>query len=62
MGSEAIVVDGKCAARGIAIIWNAREASLSNFSATQHYLLATFHILGTSIKGFMANVYAPPMT
>ena len=33
-GSEAIAVDAKGAARGIGILWNPREVSLSDFSAT----------------------------
>ena len=58
--SEAIAVDAKGAARGIGILWNPREASLSDFSTTQFSLSATFHILGTSTRGFMTNVYKPP--
>ena len=59
-GCEAIVVDAKKAAGGIGILWNPREVSLFDFSASWHSLSAAFHILGTSIRGFMTNVYGPP--
>ena len=59
-GCEAIAMDAKKAAGGIGILWNPREVSLPDFSATQHSLSAAFHILGTSIRGFMTNVYGPP--
>ena len=59
-GSEAIAMDAKGAARGIGILWNPREVPLSDFSATQHSLSTSFHILGTSTRGFMTDVYDPP--
>ena len=59
-GSEAIAVDAKGVARGIGILWNPREVSLFEFSATQLSLSAAFHILGTSTRGFITNVYDPP--
>ena len=59
-GCEAIVVDAKREARGIKILWNPREVSLSEFSVNQHSLSMPFHILGTSTRGFMTNMYDPP--
>ena len=59
-GCEAIAVDAKKVAGGIGILWNPREVSLSDFSASRHSLSAAFHILGTSIRGFMTNVDGPP--
>ena len=44
---------------GFGILWNPKEVSLYNFSATQHSLSAAFHILGTNIWGFITNVYGP---
>ena len=60
MGSEAIVVDAKGAARGISILWNPRVVSLYEFYATHFSLLADFQILGTCTRGFMTNVYGSP--
>ena len=59
-GYVVIAVDSKKVSRGIGTLWNPREFSLFDFSATQHSLSAAFHILGTSIRGFMTNVYTPP--
>ena len=59
-GCEAIAVDANKVVGGIGILWNPKEVSLFNFSATQHFLCAAFHILGTCIWGFMTNVYGLP--
>ena len=59
-GCEAIAVDANKVVGGIGILWNPKEVSLFNFSATQHFLYAAFHILGTCIWGFMTNVYGLP--
>ena len=58
--SEAVAVDAKGAAGGIGILWNPREVSLSDFFATQYSFSTAFHILGTSTRGFITNVYDPP--
>ena len=59
-GSEAIAVDAKGATGGIGILWNPRDVSLFEFYATHHSLSKKFHILGTSTRGFITNVYGPP--
>ena len=59
-GCEVVVVDVIKAVGGIGILWNPREVHLYNFVETQHSLLATFHIIGMNIRGFLTNVYGPP--
>ena len=59
-GCEVVLVDAIKEAGGIGILWNPREVHIYNFVATQHSLSATFHIIGTNIRGFLTNVYGPP--
>ena len=58
-GIESITIDAKGAARGIGIIWNPLEIILSNFLAIPFNISVDFHIIGTSLKGILTNVYGP---
>ena len=58
-GSESITIDAKDVVGGISIIWNPLEIRLSNFLATRFTIYADFHILGTSLRGILNNVYGP---
>ena len=57
--SEASAIDALGAAGGIGIIWNPLVLSLTNFMATKLSISVEFHILGTSSKGILTNVYGP---
>ena len=35
------------------------EIKLTNFLATHYIIFADFHILGTSLRGILTNVYRP---
>lgn len=58
-GSETIAVDANEPSGGLAIVWNPREIFLHNFYATRYSLSTSFHLLGTTIQGFLLNVYGP---
>ena len=59
-GCEIVAVDAIKADGCIGILWNLKEVFLYNFSKTQYSLSASFHIIGTDIRGFLTNVYGPP--
>eukprot|EP00253_Pinus_taeda_P021628 PITA_21628 len=58
-GCNSVAVDASGASGGLAIAWNTRELTLSDFHASHHFIQATFHILGTNIHGHLSNVYFP---
>ena len=60
-GCETVATNAKGEAGGMGILWNPREVNLSGIVATPFSLSVYFHILGTRIKGFLTNVYGPPM-
>ena len=62
MGYDTTVVDSIGASRGIAIAWNPAILSLSHFHASHHFIQASFHLNGTSLKGLLTNVYFPQTT
>ena len=56
---EAVAIDALGTVRGVGILWDPSAISLSNFMATKFSISVEFHILGTSTKGFLTNVYEP---
>ena len=59
-GCESIAIDSIGAAGGLEILWNPRVVTLVGFFSTNYFISIDFHILGTRIKGIIANVYGPP--
>ena len=56
-GSELIAIDAIGPVGCIGIIWNPIDICLSNFLATRFTISAYFHILGTSLRGILTDVY-----
>ena len=54
-----MVLDANGAARGLGILWNPNMVNISNFVASKNMLSARFHIVGTSVRGAITNVYDP---
>ena len=54
-----IAIDAQGASGGLSISWNPHIISLDYAMAARHSISASFHILGSSIKGFLMNVYGP---
>jgi hypothetical protein len=54
-----MVLDANGAAGGLGILWNPNMVNISNFVASRNMLSTCFHILGTSIRGIITNVYSP---
>ena len=57
-----IAIDAKGASGSISISWNPLVVTLNEATSSLPTLSAYFHILGTSIKGFLMNVYGPQAT
>ena len=55
--SRMIAIDARGASGGISITWNPLLATFSVATSSMHTLSASFHILGTNIKGYLMNVY-----
>ena len=47
---------------GLVILCNPEKISLAGFLSSQTSLLVEFHVVGTSIRGVMTNVYGPHTT
>lgn len=54
-----MVLDANGGTRGLGILWNPNLVSLTNFVASRNMLSGRFHILGTSVRGVITNVYGP---
>ena len=54
-----MALDAKGVAGGIGILWNPNQVRLSNFVASRNTLSAHFHVLGTTVRGVISNVYGP---
>ena len=54
-----MALDANGSAGGLGILWNPNQVSLTNFVASRNMLSGHFHILGTSIRGVVTNVYGP---
>ena len=54
-----IAIDAQGASGSLSISWNPHIISLDYALAARHSISASFHILGSSIKGFLMNVYGP---
>lgn len=58
-GAETVAVDANGAVGGLGILWNPNLVNLTNFVASRSMLSACFHILDTSVRGVITNVYGP---
>ena len=58
-GEEVMELDTTGTAGGLGILWNPNLVSISNFVALRNILSSCFHVLGTSIRGVITNVYDP---
>ena len=58
-GCKSIAIDANGVAGGIGIIWNPLDIFLSSLLATYLIIYVEFHILGTSLRGILTNVYRP---
>ena len=56
-GNHSVFVDALGASEGLIISWNPRYLSLSDFLVTKNSILASFHLVGTDIRGFITNFY-----
>ena len=54
-----IAIDSQGASGDLSISWNPHIISLDYAVAARHSISASFHILGSSIKGYLMNVYGP---
>lgn len=54
-----MALDVKGATRGIGILWNLDQVSLSNFVAFKNTLSTHFHVFSIVVKGVLLNVYGP---
>lgn len=54
-----MALDAVGAAGGLGILWNPNLVTLSNFLASRNMLLTCSHVLGTSVRGVLTNVYGP---
>ena len=52
-----IPIDAKGAFGSISISWNLLLVTLNEASSSLHCLSASFHILGSNIRGFLMNLY-----
>jgi hypothetical protein len=58
-GSQAIVINAQGVARGLALIWNPIEISMTNFFSTQRSISTRFQLVGSAESSFLTNVYGP---
>lgn len=58
-GASTMVMDVVGATSGIGVLWNPNMVSLSNFVAYRNTLSTRFHVLGTSVRGVLSNIYDP---
>ena len=58
-GSHSIAVDASGASGGLAIAWDPQAISITDAHAAHNLIQATFHIIGTNIRGHLTNVYFP---
>ena len=58
-GVEVMALDASGAASGIGLLWNPKLVSMTNFVASRYMLSTCFHVLGTSVRGVITNVYGP---
>ena len=61
-GCYTTTVDSDGASGGISIAWNPTLLTLSHFHASRHFIQASFHLIGTNLKGILTNVYFPQST
>ena len=52
-----MALDTSGVAGDLRVPWNPKLVSMTNFISSRHILSACFHILGTSVRGVMTNVY-----
>lgn len=54
-----MAIDANGVVGGLGILWNQNLVSLNNFVASRNILSRLFHVLGTSVRGVITNVYGP---
>ena len=54
-----MALDALGSAGGLGLLWNPNLVSMTNFVASRYMLSACFHVLGTSVRGVITNVYGP---
>ena len=54
-----MALDASGAAGGLGLLWNSNLVSMTNFFASRYMLSSCFHVLGTSVRGMITNVYGP---
>lgn len=57
--AKVMALDVTGATGGLGILWNPTLVSISNFVMSINMLSTCFHVLGTSIRGVITNVYGP---
>ena len=45
------------AAGGLGVLWNPNLVSITNLYATRYMISTRFHVLGTTVRGVITNVY-----
>ena len=58
-GCLCVTIDARGALGGISICQNPLLITLTNLASSPHYVYALIHLVGTSIKGHLLNLYAP---
>lgn len=58
-GAETITLHATDVVQGLGILWNPNLLNVSNFLASRNTLPANFHVMGTSVRGVIMNVYNP---
>ena len=57
--SKVMATDANGMKGGMAILWQPKEVDLLEWRAGHFSLIAEFQILGSEIKGMIANIYGP---
>ena len=58
-GARVAMTNAIGAARGLGVLQNPNQVSVTNVYATRYMISAQFQVLGTSVRGVMTNVYGP---
>ena len=52
-----MALDALGAVGGLGLLWNPNLVSITNLVASRHMISSCFHILGTTVRGVITNVY-----
>ena len=58
-GTRVVAIDAVASGGGLRMLWNPNMVCLTSIFASRHLISACFHILGTTVKGVITNVYGP---